>query len=757
MCGRKNGDVPGFVCLGPANGDGQFCLYRAEGDAEVRTDRFARHAEQPADDGRWAKRFAEMQARCCGPALEKLAQALGLPLWALDVMAIGAGEDEAGSYWAFAERDGEENVIGIARRYPDGTKKTISGGKRGLTLSSGWKEFRGGVLHVVEGQSCCLALAAMGLSAVGRPSNVGGAKHLATLLRNLATDQRPVVVILGEYDQKPDGSWPGKQGSETVATQLQAALGNGWEIRWGLPPGNAKDARAWVTGRGLPAERCEEWTSAGAEFLKHVQETATKAEAKAPSKGKTVVVPPADTLHLTDLGNAQRINGRHGSELRYCHPWKTWMVWDGRRWARDETAEVVRRAKDTQRAFFKETAAALARVSDIENEEIRKQKKTELTQQLQHALRWEDNRDMGRAVDSLKSEPNIPVLTEQLDAQPNLFNVRNGTLDLDTGTLRPHNRADLLTKLAHVVYDPTAKCPTWNAFLTRIMDGNTDLIDYLQRLAGYGLSAETKEQSIWFFHGTGANGKSTFLGTLLAMMGDYGMQSVSDLLMVKNHESHPTERADLFGKRLVCTIETEEGKRLAESLMKQLTGEDRIRARKMKQDFFEFSPTHKIILCANHKPVIRGRDLAVWRRIKLVPFSVTITEEEKDKDLPAKLKAELSGILTWAADGYRKWKAHGMAEPDEVRIATTEYQHEQDTVGAFIAECCTVLKEARVKASLLFETYVNWSGDKLMTQKAFSQQILDKGFTKDRGHGGAVFYFSIGLPAAEKGDRESSF
>jgi putative DNA primase/helicase len=221
--------------------------------------------------------------------------------------------------------------------------------------------------------------------------------------------------------------------------------------------------------------------------------------------------------------------------------------------------------------------------------------------------------------------------------------------------------------------------------------------------------------------------------------------------MVKNHESHPTERADLFGKRFVCAVETEEGKRLAESLMKQLTGEDRIRARKMRQDFFEFVPSHKLILAANHKPVIRGRDLATWRRIKLVPFTITIPDEEKDKQLAAKLKAELPGILNWALDGCRLWREYGMVEPDEVRAATSAYQAEQDLVAGFVAECCTVLAVAMVKASLLFEAYVSWSGDKLMTQKAFGQRIENMGYQKKRGHGGAVFYVGIGLPASGVG------
>ena len=216
------------------------------------------------------------------------------------------------------------------------------------------------------------------------------------------------------------------------------------------------------------------------------------------------------------------------------------------------------------------------------------------------------------------------------------MNVLNGTLDLRTGTLRPHRREDSLSKLAPVIYDENATCPRWLKFLDRVMDGNKDLITYLQRVAGYCLTDEVSEQCLWFLHGTGANGKSTLLQTLIDLMGDYGMQAVSEFLMVKTNESHPTERADLHGKRFVATIETEQGKRIAEALMKQMTGGDRLRARRMRQDFFEFAPTHKIFLAANHKPTVCGTDQAAWRRIKLIPFTVTIADDEKDKDLPSR-------------------------------------------------------------------------------------------------------------------------
>src|SRR5262249_53818113 len=197
---------------------------------------------------------------------------------------------------------------------------------------------------------------------------------------------------------------------------------------------------------------------------------------------------------------------------------------------------------------------------------------------------------------------------------------------------------------------------------------------------GYCLTAGVQEQCVGFLYGIGANGKTTFLLAVREMLGDYACQAVSELLLERRHESHPTERADLFGKRFVATIETDEGKRIAEGLMKQLTGGDKVRARFMCRDFFEFTPSHKIFLAANHKPVVRGTDLATWRRIKLVPFTVTIPNKERDKTLLDKLRKEFPGILAWAVRGCQAWQASGLAEPKEITAATAGYRSEMDSV-----------------------------------------------------------------------------
>jgi putative DNA primase/helicase len=254
------------------------------------------------------------------------------------------------------------------------------------------------------------------------------------------------------------------------------------------------------------------------------------------------------------------------------------------------------------------------------------------------------------------------------------------------------------------------------------------------------LTGVVQDHVLLFCYGTGANGKSTLINTVQEMMGsDYAMKAPPDLLMVKSAEGHPTERADLAGKRFVACVEAGEGRRLAESLVKELTGGDRVRARRMREDFWEFSPSHKVWLAANHKPVVRGTDRGIWRRIKLIPFTVAIPEERQDKKLPGKLKGELPGILNWALLGCIEWQATGLGEPESVRRATAEYRSESDILGAFLDECCIVGDGCEAPASLLYNEYHRWaeaSGEKPITQTAFGNAMTERGFVSDRFTGG---------------------
>ncbi len=479
---------------------------------------------------------------------------------------------------------------------------------------------------------------------------------------------------------------------------------------------------------------------------------------KHPSEANGDAKPPAGDggndqgkylINMTDLGNARRVVHRHGKDLRYCHAWKTWLVWDGRRWRQDDAALATQRAKDTQGATLKEVLREMAELADDDSHEG-KAAKGRCKKLVEHCLKWEGAERIRACLELARSEPHIPIVPGDLDKDGVLLNVHNGTLDLRTGRLREHRRQDLHTKLAPVVFDANAPCPLWLHFLDRVMRGNQALVGYLQRVVGYCLTGNVGEQCLWFLYGMGANGKSTFLSTILAMLGDYAIQAIPELLVQRHHEQHPTERADLFGRRFVATVETDEGKRLAESLLKQVTGGDKIRARHLHKDFFEFDPTHKIVLAANHKPAVRGTDHAVWRRIKLVPFTVTIPEEERDKELPRKLRAELPGIMAWAVRGCLEWQRSGLGEPEEVRSATNEYRVEQDSVASFLNECCVVNGEVRAKAAALLDSYQRFSGDRDMTATMFGRKLRERGFRDDRGTGGCRFWRGIGLLQSEE-------
>jgi len=318
----------------------------------------------------------------------------------------------------------------------------------------------------------------------------------------------------------------------------------------------------------------------------------------------------------------------------------------------------------------------------------------------------------------------------ELDANPWLLNIENGILDLRTGELRDHCREDYITKLAPVAFDPAATCPLWEQFLLKIFSGNAALIGYLQRLVGYALTGDTSEHILPFLYGTGANGKSTVCETLLKLLGpDYSMKAAPDLLIAKRGESHPTDRADLFGKRFVACVETEEGRRLAEALVKELTGGDRVRARRMREDFWEFAPTHHVWLAGNHRPAIVGTDNGIWRRVKLIPFDVVIPDAQQDKKMPAKLAAELPGILNWALTGCLDWQCKGMQEPEIVRGATREYAAEQDDVGQFLDEHCEMGAQFVTAGGELFAAFLLASPNTAITNHAFGARLRQKGLT----------------------------
>ena len=346
-----------------------------------------------------------------------------------------------------------------------------------------------------------------------------------------------------------------------------------------------------------------------------------------------------------------------------------------------------------------------------------------------------------------RSESPIPITPDVLDKNRLILNCPNGTLDLRTGKLYPHRREDFLTKVCPVAYDPDAACSMWDATLARVLNHDDDLIQFVQRFAGYSLTGDVSEQILCIWHGAGANGKSTILNALMEVLGaDYAMKAGADLLLAKRDSDHPTALTDLHGKRLAVCIETDDGRRLAESLVKELTGGDPIRTRRIRENFWQFMPTHKIVLACNHRPVVRGTDHAIWRRLKLVPFNVVIPADERDKQLSAKLRrncpaywrGRFAGVLIGSGMDWANQRPSSK-RPPHTRMP-------ENVILNFIAENC-VTGDARVKAADLLDAYRVWSGDKSMTARKLTNFLEEQGV--ERFHSGGTWYRGIGLQAAE--------
>jgi len=438
--------------------------------------------------------------------------------------------------------------------------------------------------------------------------------------------------------------------------------------------------------------------------------------------------------HLTDLGNAERLVAMHGKDVRYNIS-LGWLAWDGIRWTRDRNGIIERKAKQTIRAIYKEA-------SQIEDDEQRKKLG-------KFALTCESNRKIKDMISLAQSEPEIPISTEELDIDPFLLNVNNATLNLKTGAILPHRKDDFITKLSPVDFDLKAECPHWNAFLKEIMQGNQELITYLQRLLGYCLTGDTSEQILPIFYGRGANGKSTLLETIKYILGDYAYQIDPSSLMLKRFETIRNDLARLQGIRFCPSIEVDKGRHLAESLAKQITGGEAVVARFLYHEYFEFHPQFKIILACNHKPTIKGTDHAIWRRIKLVPFTYKIPEEKQDKKYREKhLIPEASGILNWLIQGCLKWQSKGLDTPEEITEATNLYKGEMDILSSFIDEECVIDPLKTVAVKDMYGRYMEWSiinKENPVGKREFNERLREKGYFTKRGTANTLEWIGITL------------
>lgn len=420
-------------------------------------------------------------------------------------------------------------------------------------------------------------------------------------------------------------------------------------------------------------------------------------------------------LARTDVGNSERFIRDHSRDVRYCNKMRSWVVWGGSRWIEDPSEnEIQSKAKMTVRSIPQE-----AIIDPSQKEEI-----------LRHAEKSETLGRINAMVKLARSAPGIQIEPDQFDANPWLLNCRNGTLDLETGNLLPHDRDHFLTLVTGADYQAQADPPHFLQFLNEIMGGNESMVDFLQRVFGYALTGSGSEQCLFFFVGHGSNGKTTLIEALRKVVGGYARHTPTATL-IRNSMTIRNDLARLKGARFVTASEIGKGKELDEATTKMLTGEDPVTSRFLFREFFEYRPSFKLFLLGNHTPEIRGTDFGIWRRIVLVPFPVTISEDKRDKTLPTKLEKELPGILSWMVRGCLRWQEDGLQIPSEVKVATEEYRKETDIIPQFVADCCELDKEARVPSRNLYEGYKSWAvenTDEILTPKAFGLMLKTAGF-----------------------------
>lgn len=452
--------------------------------------------------------------------------------------------------------------------------------------------------------------------------------------------------------------------------------------------------------------------------------------------------PAAMPEHLTDLGNGELFAHIHRGAFLYVVELRRWLRWDGRIWATATVGEMRRAARTVTRGMYKAAAG-------IVDDDARKRA-------VSHASGTERLARLTAMIDFASSMEVMEKPLVEFDRDPYALTVANGTIDLRTGELRPHRREDLITRGVDIAYDDAAEAPRWCQFMSEWTGDDAELSTFFQRAAGYSLTGDTGAEVVFFLYGCGANGKSTAVNVLRALAGDHAMAAPFGLFACTSGPKRDTgaaspEVAMLRNARLVAATESEDGARLSESLVKAMTGSDQIVARHLYSEAFAFMPAFKVWLSTNHKPIIRGTDDGIWRRIKLVPFVVSF-RDRMDPTLADVLRAELPGILRWAVDGARAWWAdggglRGLGTCGAVDGATSEYRDESDVLGDFLADECAVLPEATVRARSLYARYKAWAeeaGLSPLSEKRFAGAMQERGVTRDRTASGMV-YRGLGL------------
>lgn len=425
----------------------------------------------------------------------------------------------------------------------------------------------------------------------------------------------------------------------------------------------------------------------------------------------------APRYKLNDVGNGRRFVEAWRGEAWYLTDLKCWMIWDGKRWRQDGGSHVFQMATTVAEAIFSEAE----RISDAKIAD----------KVTAHANRTESFSKINTMVKTAERDRRMVTASDAFDRNPFLLGVENGTVDLQSGELREHAKEDRITKMVSVTYDPEAKAPRWEHFLDQIFAGRQSVIDYIQRVIGYTLTADTSEQCLFLLHGSGRNGKSVLLNVLRELLCEYAKNAEFSTFLQNHKGGVRNDIAALKGARLVTASEPDSGQKLSESVVKSMTGQDAVTTRFLRREYFTYTPTAKIWLACNHRPEIKGGDYALWRRIFSIPFEVTIPPAQQDKHLLTKLRAELPGILAWAVRGALEWQRQGLNPPEEVLKATEAYRSDDDPLSGFITACCELDPTASVKASVLYDAYKEWAchnGMYPLSLQLFSKALTRKGF-----------------------------
>ena len=450
----------------------------------------------------------------------------------------------------------------------------------------------------------------------------------------------------------------------------------------------------------------------------------------------TVLSALADGHRATDAGNSARLSGLAEGKIRYVHAWGKWIVYRDGRWRIDNTdALITEIAKAVPRHMFSQSIDLAGDARE-------------------HMFKWANRSESASAVASMirlaRGIPGVIVDHRDLDSHPWLLNVANGTIDLRTGELGPHDPDHLITCQAPVDYDPDATAPLWEQCIEQ-WQPDPAVRGFLQAVIGTAATGDPVER-VFVNLGGGANGKSRFYGAVERVLGhDYAVVPHKSLLVVQRHDQHDTVKARLFGARMAVASETEAGDRLDEAKLKEITGGDFLEARRMREDPWQFKPSHTLFLHTNNRPKVRGGDEGIWRRLCLIPWAVTIPPGERDSRLADKLADEGPGILNWIIEGVRRYLDAGLVDPDVVRDATADYRADEDHLGRFIADCCILDPTARVPAGALRTAYERWCdtmGEQSQSAKAIAPLLRAKGLDSAKiGHGNVVNWLGIGLAA----------